>query len=58
MKSLIPAIAATLWLLIPASSSAAEWKDLCNGKDLTGWTVDPDYKHWSVKDGVLIGKEI
>jgi putative heme-binding domain-containing protein len=32
----------------------AEWKDLFNGKDLTGWSGDP--RLWRVEDGVLIGE--
>ena len=38
-----------------------QWKDLFNGKDLTGWVdVNTSDKTWSVKDGILIcsGKPI
>lgn len=40
----------------PAQETAAtEWKDLFNGKDLTGWTnVNTDPDTWYVKDGLLI----
>jgi hypothetical protein len=56
MKLSLPPIAAALWLLTLVSAPAGEWKDLCNGKDLTGWKDDSDHNHWSVKDGVIIGK--
>jgi hypothetical protein len=32
------------------------WVRLFNGKDLTGWKINPDQVgHWEVKDGILIG---
>ena len=38
-----------------ASAQAPEFRDLFNGKDLTGWVnVNTDEKTWSVKDGLLI----
>jgi uncharacterized protein len=34
----------------------AEWTDLFNGKDLTGWKTHPaDKAHWEVKDGAIVG---
>ncbi len=34
-----------------------QWKDLFNGKDLTGWVnVNTDEDTWSVKDGLLVCK--
>src|SRR3712207_6323465 len=37
------------------SGTTAAFKDLFNGKDLTGWVnVNTDKDTWSVKDGVLI----
>ena len=33
------------------------WKQLLNGKDLTGWKTHPDDKaKWSVKDGCIFGE--
>ncbi len=33
------------------------WKQLFNGKDLTGWKTHPDDKaRWSVKDGAIVGE--
>ena len=58
---------ATATLLMLAGSSVSlggpvpEFRDLFNGKDLTGWVnVNTDEDTWSVKDGVLIstGKPI
>jgi hypothetical protein len=38
-------------MLLPA----AEFRDLFNGKDLTGWVnVNTDEKTWTVRDGVLV----
>jgi hypothetical protein len=38
-----------------ACAQAPEFRDLFNGKDLTGWVnVNTDEKTWSVKDGLLI----
>jgi len=56
MKLSLPSIAATLWLFALSSSPAAEWADLCNGKDLAGWTDDSGHNHWSIQDGVIVGK--
>ncbi|MCP5114846.1 MAG: DUF1080 domain-containing protein [bacterium] len=43
--------------LLATGAQAAEFKDLFNGKDLTGWVnVNTDEDTWSVKDGVLICK--
>ncbi len=37
-------------------AAAADWRPLCNGNDLTGWTCDnPALQHWSVMDGVIVG---
>jgi hypothetical protein len=43
-----------LALLVSTLPLLAEWKDLFNGKDLTGWSGDP--RLWRVEDGVLIGE--
>jgi hypothetical protein len=47
--------AVTLLLALPFAAIAAddEWKDLFNGKDLTGWSGLEGY--WSVKDGAITG---
>lgn len=40
---------------IVTSGPVPEWKDLFNGKDLTGWVnVNTEPDTWKVKDGVLI----
>ncbi len=55
--SLIPPIAVCLALSgIPlAAQSAPEWRDLFNGKDLSGWlNVNTDPDTWRVEDGLLI----
>ena len=40
-----------------AAQSAPAFRDLFNGKDLTGWVnVNTDEDTWTVKDGVLICK--
>ena len=56
LRNTIPLAAA--FLLLVASNAPAEdgWKPLCNGTDLTGWTSEPKLDHWSVRDGVIIGK--
>lgn len=44
-----------------AGDSLPEWRDLFNGKDLTGWVnVNTDPDTWKVKDGILVctGKPI
>ena len=40
-------------LLVGCSSSQSEWKDLFDGKTLSGWDGDP--KFWSVQDGAITG---
>ena len=45
------------WLLpcLLLAESVPQYRDLFNGKDLTGWVnVNTDEKTWSVKDGMLI----
>jgi hypothetical protein len=50
-------LAAALFLLVAADVLAEDgWKPLCNGTDLTGWTSEPKLDHWSVRDGVIIGR--
>lgn len=47
--------------LSPADEAAPQWRDLFNGKDLTGWVdVNTSPATWSVKDGLLVctGKPI
>ncbi len=38
----------------PKKSSKMGFKALFNGKDLSGWTGDPDL--WSAKDGMIVGQ--
>ncbi|HVY68300.1 MAG TPA: DUF1080 domain-containing protein, partial [Verrucomicrobiae bacterium] len=38
----------------PAPADEAGYRNLFNGTDLTGWDGDP--RHWSVKDGVIVGQ--
>ena len=54
--------AAALFTFFLASPAGAEdkkddgWKQLFNGKDLTGWKTHPDDKaKWEVKDGCIVG---
>ena len=47
--------------LMPGAPPVPEFRDLFNGKDLTGWVnVNTDPETWKVKDGILIcsGKPI
>ena len=47
-------VAVAVALLAPCSSSADEWKQLFNGKDLTGWQAkDGPISVWHVDNGVL-----
>ncbi len=49
------------WGATAGGQEVPAWKDLFNGKDLTGWVnVNTDKDTWSVKDGVLVctGKPI
>jgi hypothetical protein len=56
LRNTIP-LAAAFFLLGAANAHAEDgWKPLCNGTDLTGWTSEPKLDHWSVRDGVIIGK--
>lgn len=41
--------------IVPPREGKREVIELFNGKDLTGWVGHTD-KYWSVKDGVIIGK--
>ncbi len=41
--------------LVPPRQGKREVVELFNGKDLTGWEGHKD-KYWSVKDGVIVGK--
>jgi hypothetical protein len=60
MKTLCAVSAASIILLMPSGhrlsgAGAPEFRDLFNGKDLTGWVnVNTDAKTWSVRDGMLI----
>jgi hypothetical protein len=46
---------ATIWLAVNLSPAWAEKPiHIFNGKDLTGWEGNP--AHWSVQDGVIVGK--
>lgn len=49
LRFLVPIFIASL-----SHSAHAEWQALFNGKDLEGWTGDPQL--WSVVDGVLTAK--
>lgn len=44
-----------LLLLSPLALAAAEPAPIFNGKDLTGWTCEPNL-HWNVADGILVGQ--
>ena len=40
-------------LLVGCSSQQSEWKELFDGKTLSGWDGNPNY--WSVQDGAITG---
>src|SRR5579863_10441709 len=46
-------IPSLLFFQFPAS---AQWKDLLNGKDLTGWEIVGDGVWTVMRDGVLLGQ--
>jgi hypothetical protein len=60
LASLTAAALLTLSLASPAGADEKKdegWKQLFNGKDLTGWKTHPDDKaKWSVKDGCIFGE--
>lgn len=50
-------LAAGILLLAAAHAFADDgWQPLCNGTDLAGWRSAPQLDHWSVKDGIITGK--
>ena len=52
MKKLLTLL---IFCTLPAITSAQEWVDLFNGKDLTNWVdVNTSPKTWTVKDGLLV----
>lgn len=55
MKKLLHVIAAACLLLSPRGVSAEDgFKEIFNGKDLSGWKGNPEL--WSVEDGAITGK--
>ena len=52
----LPTLLAGVLLLSPAAAlTAQEWRDLFNGRDLSGWVnVNTADDTWRVKDGLLI----
>lgn len=56
MKHLATLTLITLFSFLPAhADDLPQWKDLFNGKDLTGWVdVNTSPETWTVKDGILI----
>ena len=56
MKPFAAAVAVGMLVLAASGGGAApEFRDLFNGKDLTGWVnVNTDPDTWKVKDGVLV----
>jgi len=61
MKHLLKLLACTAFILFQAQSSHADdipqWKDLFNGKDLTGWVnVNTDKDTFTVRDGMIVCK--
>ena len=54
MKSLLFATLALCFAPV-FSADVPQWRDLFNGKDLTGWVdVNTSPETWSVKDGLLV----
>jgi len=58
MKATATAVLTTLCLLTTAAATpppGEQWKDLFNGKDLSGWVnVNTDQDTWTVRDGLLV----
>ncbi len=53
--------AAAAWVALASPQDAPQFRDLFNGKDLTGWVnVNTEKDTWTVRDGVLVctGKPI
>ena len=45
------------WCSLAIAEPPAQWVDLFNGKDLTGWVnVNTDEDTWRVEDGLLVCK--
>ncbi len=60
-RTAVMAGAVLAWSAAAGGQEAPAWKELFNGKDLTGWVnVNTDKETWTVKDGVLVctGKPI
>jgi len=53
-KLLLTALATALFPIALNAADSDGFKSLFNGKDLTGWSGNPDL--WSVQDGVLVGQ--
>ena len=49
------AVAAAAQTPVPKPGEVAQWQDLFNGKDLTGWVnINTAEDTWKVRDGMLI----
>ena len=58
-KQITQTLVASLSLLVvPAFAADDGWRDLFNGKDLTGWEQHSGKAKYSVEDGVLVGESV
>jgi type 1 glutamine amidotransferase len=45
-------------LLLAAGAYAEEWVDLCNGKNLEGWSVHSGFAKYQVEEGTIVGTAV
>jgi len=57
-KSRYSKVILSLLMFSPAAFAGDGWRDLFNGKDLTGWEVRGGQAHYAVEDGVIVGSSV
>ena len=57
-KSLLCAVSFIVLLMATAEKATAQWKDLFNGKDLSGWKQLNGKAKYSIKNGEIIGTTV
>ena len=57
-KSLLCAVSFIILLMATAEKATAQWKDLFNGKDLSGWKQLNGKAKYSIKNGEIIGTTV
>jgi hypothetical protein len=55
MKRLLVTAAACSAMVFPASGEEGGWIALCNGQNLTGWSVKSGHATYQVEDGTIVG---